>query len=365
MGVAKQVKYDSTTELVDQLLADAPDAMVVLDADGRIVRVNTQAEKLFGYCQEELLGQKPDLLMPKPHGERTLKRRPGHTMGHKIRPFGSGLETVVRHKDGHPIDVSFTVSPVKSKDGMIVGTSVAARDITEHKEAQHILLGHRALVEASDDAIIGKAMDGTIISWNKGAEKIYGYKAEEILGRSISVLIPPGHPNEFSEIMMRLQRGEHIEKYETKRIRKDGRRIDVWITISPVKRKDGMIVGASVVARDITLQRQAEEALRVSEERFRVALKNAPLVVFSQDLHLRYTWMSSSALGLAQEDYLGRTDAEIFGGADGARLTGIKEKVLRTGLESHAEVTVTLKGVRRYFQLVVEPLRDPKETRNN
>ena len=239
-------------------------------------------------------------------------------------------------------------------------TTERVDQFTEHREAKNALLGHRALVEASDDAIIGKTIDGTIISWNKGAEKIYGYKAEEIIGQPISVLIPPGHPNELPDIMMRLRHGEHIEKYETKRIHKDGHSIDVSITISPVRRKNGKVVGASVVARDITLQKQADEALRLSEERFRVALKHAPLVVFSQDLHLRYTWISSPALGLAQEEYLGRTDAEIFGGDDGARLTGIKEEALRTGIESHAEITVTLKGVRRYFHLVVEPLRDPR-----
>src|SRR5215831_6040767 len=154
------------------------------------------------------------------------------------------------------------------------------------------LLDLRALVDASDDAIIGKTMDGTIISWNKGAEKMYGYKAEEVLGQSISLLIPPDHPNELPKIMRRLQRGEHIKSFETTRIRKDGQRIDVSVTISPMKR-GGMVVGASVVARDITEQRQAQEALRLTEERFRVALKHAPVVVFSQDLQLRYTWANS------------------------------------------------------------------------
>jgi PAS domain S-box-containing protein len=359
MGAAKQMRSDLTTELVDQLFAAVADAMVVLGADGRIARVNTQAEELFGYSQEELLGQKPDLLISTPRRERNVKHRFGQVVLSNIYPFRPG-RTVVRHKDGHPINVSVTVSPVKSKDGMVVGASVVARDITPHKEARNILLGHRALVEASDDAIIGKATDGTIISWNNGAEKIYGYKAEEVLGQSISVLIPPGLPNELPDIMMRLRRGEHIVKFETKRVHKDGHLIDVWVTISPVKRKDGKVVGASVVARDITSQRQVEKALRLSEERFRVAVKNAPLVLFTQDLHLRYTWMSSSALGLTLEDYLGRTDAEIFGGDDGAHLAGIKEEVLRTGIESNAEVTITLKGVRRYFHLVVEPLRDAR-----
>src|SRR5215469_1782218 len=137
-------------------------------------------------------------------------------------------------------------------------------------------LSLQALVDASDDAIIGKTLDGTIVSWNKGAEKIYGYKPEEILGKSISTLIPPGRANEFPKIMMRLRRGGHFEKYETTRMHKDGHFIDVAVTISPVKSNNGMVVGACVVARDISDQKQAEHALRQSEERFRIALKSAP-----------------------------------------------------------------------------------------
>jgi hypothetical protein len=112
-----------------------------------------------------------------------------------------------------------------------------------------------------------------------------------------------------------------------------------------------------VVARDSTAQRQVQEALRLSEERFRVALKRAPVVVFSQDLRLRYTWVNSSAL-VFRKSYIGRTDAEIFGGEDGAQLTAIKEEVLRTGIESHTEVALMLEGRKRYFDLVVEPVRD-------
>ena len=125
---------------------------------------------------------------------------------------------------------------------------------------------------------------------------------------------------------------------------------------------DGLVVGACVVARDISEQRRNQDALRLSEQRFRVALKNAPVVVSSQDLRLRYTWINQPSLGLAQEDYLGRTDAEIFAGGDGARLTTIKKEVLRAGIESHVEVTVTLQDRRHYLDLVLEPLRDDRGT---
>jgi PAS domain S-box-containing protein len=246
------------SEMYLRAFVDASDdAIIGLDIDGNVISWNKGAESILGYRAEEILGQSVSVLVPPSRlnefSENVLRLRRGeHT-----RKFA----TKRIHKDGHLIDVSITISPVKRKDGTVVGASVIARDITEYSETQNTLLGLRALVDASDDAFIGKTMDGTIISWNKGAEKIYGYKAEEILGQSISVLMSPSNPNEFPEIMIRLERGEHIEKYETKRIHKDGHPIDVSLTISPVKRKDGTVMGASVVARDITEQREAQNTI--------------------------------------------------------------------------------------------------------
>jgi PAS domain S-box-containing protein len=335
------------------LVEASDDAIIGTDLDGIILSWNKGAEKICGYKAEEILGRSvsvfvpPDRLHEHYQNVRRLRR------GEHIQRF----ETTRIRKDGHPFDVSITISPVMGRDGIVLGASVVARDITEHKEAQSALLDLRALVEASDVVIIAETLDGTIINWNMGAEKMYGYKAEEILGKPISVLMPPGHPNDLPEIMKRLQRGEHIETFETTRIHKDGHPFDVSITISPVKGRGGAVVGAVVVARNITEQRQAREALRLSEERFRIALKNTPVVVFSQDLKLRFTWINSSRL-LAPEELIGRTDAEVFPGEDGARLTAIKQEVLRTGIEAHTEVSVTVRGEKHYFDLVVEPLRD-------
>jgi PAS domain S-box-containing protein len=217
------------------------------------------------------------------------------------------------------------------------------------------------------------------VSWNKGAEKIFGYKKKEILGHPISVLIPPDQPNELPAIMNKLQHGQSLESYEATRIHKDGHPIAVSVTISPVKNKAGKIVGTSGVTRDITKQKQAEAALRLSEERLRVALKNAPVVVFTQDLQLRYTWIippvmtwdnrnvlgSTDAVSFGAWDhrsFVGSTDTEIFGEEQGARLTAIKQEVLRSGVGSHDEVTITFQGVTRHFDLVVEPFRDARGT---
>jgi len=158
--------------------------------------------------------------------------------------------------------------------------------------------------------------------------------------------------------MKRLRRGQSLVGYETTRIHKDGHPIDVSVTISPAKNKVGKIVGASVVVRDITKQKQAEAALRLSEERLQVAIKNAAIVVFTQDLQLRYTWITPPVMAWDRRNYVGRTDAELFGGEQGARLTAIKQEALSSGVGAHNEVSITFEGVTHYLDLVVEPLRD-------
>jgi len=365
---------DHTGEAVAKVLEASPDAMVAMGADGRIIRVNTQAEKLFGYSEEELLGQRPDLLMPRRLRRRDLKQRAGHVAFARLRPLGDGLEVVARRRDGKEFPVEISLSYLEMDAETLVLSAI--RNI-ERKRAEQLDL--TAIVEASDDAIIGKTVDGTIVSWNRGAEKIYGYRAEEVLGQSISVLIPPGQPDEFPAIMKRLRRSQHIESYETTRVHKDGHLIDVSVTISPVKNTAGKVVGASVVARDITSHKQAEAALRLSEERLRVALKHAQVVVFTQDLQLRYTWITPRVLAWDYRNLLGSTntesfgawdhrsfvgcsDVEIFGEEQGGRLTAIKQEVLRTGLGSRTDVTVTFEGVTRSFDLAVEPFRDARGT---
>lgn len=135
-------------------------------------------------------------------------------------------------------------------------------DITERKRAEELRSHLAAIVEASDDGIVGKTLDGTILSWNHGAEKLYGYKAEEIVGRPITLLVPPDRPDEIPEILERLRHGERIAQYETERIRKDGRRIEVAITISPITDSAGTVTGASTIARDVTDRKRAEAERR-------------------------------------------------------------------------------------------------------
>jgi sigma-B regulation protein RsbU (phosphoserine phosphatase) len=348
-------------ELVSHLAAiveTSDDAIVGKSLDGTILSWNSGAERLYGYKAEEVVGRPLALLVPPDRTDEFAPIMKGLRHGQRF----ARLETTRLHKDGHPIEISVTISPVKGRAGTVIGASVIARDITERKRAEDLASHLASIVEASDDGIFVSSLDGTIVSWNSGAERLLGYTAEEVVGRPVAVLVPPDRADELGWIMKALRRGKHIEHYETTRVHKDGHRIDISVTVSPVKDKAGVVVGASVIARDITDRKRVEMALRQSEERFRVALKNAPVRVFNQDLELRFTWTNSHLLAWAKQDCLGKTDAEIVGGEEGARLTALKREVLRTGRGARTEAEVTVGCEKYYFDLVAEPLRDVNGT---
>ncbi|HSK65012.1 MAG TPA: PAS domain S-box protein [Pyrinomonadaceae bacterium] len=165
-----------------------------------------------------------------------------------------------------------------------------------------------ALIESANDAIVSKTLQGVITSWNKGAERIFGYTSEEVLGKSITIIIPPDHLQEEPAILARLAAGERIEHYETVRRRKDGQLIDISLTVSPIRGPNGQIVGASKIARDITEQRQARLALDEASERLRLALAAAHLGYWSWDAKTDVVSLSGTA-------------AAIFGVTVGQRVT--------------------------------------------
>ena len=241
------------------LLESAPDAMVIVDMAGEIVLVNAQTEKVFGYRREELLGRGVEMLVPERFHEHHSALRTGYAAAPHTRSMGAGLELYGRRSDGTEFPVEISLSPLETEDGTLVSSAI--RDITERKRAERDASHFIAIVRSADDAIIGKDLKWTVTSWNHGAERLFGYAEAEILGRSVSVLAPPGHDDDLMDILRRVQSGEQIDEFETVGVRRDGTQVDVSMTVSPIRLPEGTIIGASAIARDITIRRRYQEQL--------------------------------------------------------------------------------------------------------
>ena len=185
----------------------------------------------------------------------------------------------------------------KPSDAKTSNESSITNEVPNLRSAELAQYWLAALIESADDAIISKTLDGIITSWNEGARRIFGYEAEEVVGKSVTILIPEGHLDEEPTILARLRAGQRIEHYETVRMRKDGRLIDISLTVSPIKGPDGKIVGASKIARDITEQRQARRALDEATHRLKLALDAARLGDWSYDIRTDISESDLNKLG--------------------------------------------------------------------
>jgi PAS domain S-box-containing protein len=181
-------------------------------------------------------------------------------------------------------------------NGLVLGMTGVAQDISERKQAERIRSLLAEVVASSDDAIVTKTLDGIITSWNQGAQRMFGYVADEVIGQPVTLLIPPDHLDEEPAILERLRRGERIEHYETIRRRKDGTLLNVSLSVSPMRDVNGTVVGASKIARDVTHQKRAEQAVRASEVRFRLMADSAPVLIWMADTSKAFTWFNRAWL---------------------------------------------------------------------
>ncbi len=185
-----------------------------------------------------------------------------------------GLEAVVRRPDGTRVPVTPFPTPLYDKSGTLVGAVNVVLDLTDRHRAHQHEQRLAAIVDSSDAAIVSMELDGTITSWNRGAEQLFGYMADEIVGQSVEILIPPDRPNEEAEVLQRIRRGERIDHFETVRRRKDGSLVEISLTVSPIKDTIGRVIGASKIARDITERRRAQEQQELVMGEFKHRMKN-------------------------------------------------------------------------------------------
>lgn len=261
---------DQASNLLAAIVDTSDDIIISKDLDGIVTSWNKSAERVFGYTSEEAVG-KPllELIIPKERQTEEVEFMARIRRGEAIDHF----DTVRQRKDGSLVDVSVTLSPVKDSKGCIVGASKVARDITEKKRWERSAALLASIVDSSDEVIISKNLDGIITSWNKSAARTFGYTAAEAIGKHITLIVPFDRMDEENRILRQLRRGERIDHFETVRRRKDGVWLDLSVTISPIRDPSGQIVGASKVARDITLQKRAERCLRESEAKFRAVFE--------------------------------------------------------------------------------------------
>jgi PAS domain S-box-containing protein len=252
--ITAQREGERARGLLASIIESSDDAIISKDLTGRITSWNRAAERMYGYTAEEMIGQPVlRIVPPELHDEEArilAKVRAGERIEH--------LPTTRLAKDGRRLEVEITVSPVRNINGAIIGAAKSARDVSAKREADRTKATLAAIVTGSDDAIISKTLDGVVTSWNPAAERLYGYSSDEMVGQSILRIVPVHLYFEEDHILSKIRAGERLEHFETTRIRKDGRTVEVSLTVSPVRDSLGRLIGASKIARDISAQREAQ-----------------------------------------------------------------------------------------------------------
>ncbi len=212
--------------------------------------------------------------------------------------------TLLISRDRREFPIDDSAAPIKDEQGRVAGVIVVFRDVTEKRRADLANERLAAIIESSDDIIASKDLDGVLTSWNRGAERILGYTADEVVGKHVSMLVPPEAAEDTERILSRIRRGERVDHYHTKRRRKDGIVIDVSLTVSPIRNAEGEIVGASKVGRDVTYQAKAQEL----NERLAAIIESSDDIIASKDLDGVLTSWNRGA-----ERILGYTADEVIG----------------------------------------------------
>lgn len=318
----------------DAVVNSLPGMFYVVDADGRYLRWNATLERVTGYTHDQVATMRPqDFFRPQHHPLLESRIREVFERGF------AKMEAPLLTADGREIPHLFTgVRAMLNGRECLVGLAL---DITELHRAQENNARLAAIVKNSNDAIISKTLDGIITSFNPAAERLYGYTAQEAIGKPISIIIPPERAGEMESILQRLRRGEHIAHYETVRMRKDGSRVHVSVTISPTILADGTLVGASSTARDITERKQAQEALAQSKQRLELAKRAGKIGSYEWDLK------SNRIVWSAMEEELYGLPAGSFGGTyeEWVRLIhpqdrAAVERAVRNALQGCAELLI-------------------------
>ena len=307
-----------TDPLIAGLLEAAPDATVCVDSCGRIVLVNAQAERMFGYPRDELAGQPVEVLVPDAAKAGHPGLRAGYAADPRRRPMAARLDLSGRRRDGTTFPAEISLFPFDTGQGVVV--SAAIRDVTEQRQADRAQAWLASIIESAHDAVISMDLDGRIRTWNPGAERLYGYTAAEIVGRHSDVLIPAEERTGVHERHAAVERGEKTQEYRADLVRKDGTVITVVITLAYIADKTGTITGLSAMVRDISAQQRADA-------RFRGLLEAAPDAIVCVDSAGRIVLVNAQAerlFGYPREELAGQSVEIVVPDAIKAGLPGLR-----------------------------------------
>jgi PAS domain S-box-containing protein len=251
-------------------LSSIGDAVIATDRNGRVTFMNPMAEQLTGWDTTEAVGRPLENIFKIVNEfSRETVENPVTKVLENGLIVGLANHTLLIAKDGNERPIDDSGAPIRGSAADLRGVVLVFRDVTERREAELAALRLASIVQNSDDAVIGKNLDGIITTWNEGAQRIFGYSADEIIGKSIKTLIPPELQTEEDEILARLRRGERVYHFETIRVAKDGHKIPISLTSSPIRDHEGRIIGASKIARDISERKRSEQAIAEANEKLR------------------------------------------------------------------------------------------------
>jgi len=356
LGLAHDITEKRKAEAQFQaLLEAAPDAMVVVDQEARMILVNAQVERMFGYQREELLGQRTEMLVPQRLRDRHCELRSDFFRAPQNMPTRVAQEFLALHKDGHEFPVEINLSPLQTAEGLLVTSAI--RDVTERKRAEERLRQYEKAMEGLEEMIAVVDRDYRYVIANRAFLKYRGMENAHLVGRHVAEVLEKGvFETVVKEKLDEAFQGKVVH-YERKYNNWELGERELSISYFPIE-EQGRIDRVACVLQDITERTLAEEALRTSEERLRVALKNAPIKVFHQDRALRYSWAHNLSGGWTVRDFLGKTDEEVYGSETGAHMKALKQAVLESGEGKREVVTFNAHGEISHYDVTVEPLRD-------
>jgi PAS domain S-box-containing protein len=331
--------------------------------DGRWLRVNKKLCEIVGYTEAEL--------MQLSFQEITHPEDLPADLVETEKLLNGSLDMVSTkkryiRKDSSPVWVNLTASVARDAGGKVKHLIMVVEDIHDRRESDIAQARLAAIVESSDDAIISKDLDGVIRTWNVGAMRIFEYTAQEAVERSITIIIPPERHDEETQILQRLRKGERIEHFETVRVTKSGKKIDVSLTISPVRNANGQVIGVSKIARDITSQKQVEKELRESEERFRAILETTPECVKLVAPDGTLLHMNAPGLKMVGADcaelVIGQSVYDLIAPEDRDRFRAFNQKICAGEKGTLEFAIIALDGKRRQMETHAAPLHNPDGT---